>query len=78
MDFGEALRALRDGKRVSRESWTYVGECVILQGQYEGALSVVAPHLLRRQPDGVYQPWTPRHDDLLAEDWELHVWPLPR
>ncbi len=45
-------------------------------GLPEGTRCAFGPYLLHRQADGVFQPWTPSHDDLLADDWEINDWPL--
>lgn len=85
MDFSEALRALKDGKRVSRPVWgkdTYV----VLQkgypdgiplnknsaeatGEPEGTIAVFRPYLMVKLADGTFLPFVPTLDHLLADDW---------
>lgn len=54
MGFGEALAAMKDGHRVSRNG---DGEIIRFDGKQFGT------------DNDVY--WTPRQEDLLAEDWAV-------
>lgn len=87
MDFGEALRALKDGKRVARRWWGNSVWLVLVPGSTiivdaDRPLGQAAPHLVGQrveyQPhiDKVregdgMEPWVPTHGALLADDWEV-------
>lgn len=63
MNFGTAIYHLKNNDFVQREGW-------------EGwiALSDLGikshpPYILYISPDETFSPWSPSHEDLLAEDW---------
>lgn len=69
MDFGEALKLLKQGRKVRRDSWP--------DGQYieQAAIPGHAP-FLATQPLGPDElPWmfTPSSQHVLMEDWEEYV-----
>lgn len=60
MDFGEALRLMKEGQKVRREDWVYVGYiCIADDG------------LIRDDENDRYMKMGGLDDDLLAEDWEV-------
>jgi hypothetical protein len=64
MDFGDALKAIRDGLAVRRPRWQ--------EGQALGILCfppLEDGRLTLLFSDGEYTPWVPSNADLLAEDW---------
>ena len=68
MEFGEALDALKDGYRVSREGWNGKGMYVALM--VPGCKSVMQqPYLYMCPVGGKFIPWLASQADLLAEDW---------
>lgn len=69
-DFGWALAALRDGKRVAREGWNGRGMWVALQVPDEHS-KMRRPYLFMRPVDGDLVPWVASQSDLLATDWTL-------
>lgn len=82
MDFGQALTALKSGRRVSRSGWNGKGMFVYLvpAGIYpartEAARSIgeqVAynPYLAIKNVDDTVSTWVPSINDCLAEDWEV-------
>lgn len=65
MDFGEALRALRQGYAVRRAGWTVtLGIVKHPPLEPDGRLSIL-------YPDGSYTPFGKLDADLLALDWEI-------
>ncbi len=85
MTFGEALEALKAGKRVSRSGWNGKGMFLFLVpgstfqvnrppllGIYpEGTEINYCPHIDMRTADNKIVPWLASQTDVLAEDWNL-------
>ena len=85
MDFGEAVRAMKHGQRVSREGWNGKGMFVFLVsgssfnvnrppllGIYpEGHAIQYRAHIDMKTVDGSIVPWVASQSDILAEDWEV-------
>ena len=79
MNFGKALEALREGKKVARRGWN--GKGIYLELQVPDAYSkmtlpyiyIVTSQLITNNPEapkGVV-PWFASQTDMLAEDWEV-------
>lgn len=77
MDFGDAIAALKAGKRVARAGWNGKGMWLRLITQYQVGYD---PHILGRKllpwigmktADGGFVPWLASQADMLSEDWEL-------
>lgn len=68
MDFGQALAALRAGRRVTRDGWNGPGQYVALQVPDEHS-KMRKPYLYIAPVDGEFVPWLASQTDLLAEDW---------
>lgn len=77
MDFGAALKALKEGKRVARKGWN--GKGIYLELQTPDAHSkmtlpyiyIVTNNLVTdnpHAPKGVV-PWLASQTDMLSEDW---------
>ena len=77
MNFGKALEALKEGKKVARKGWN--GKGIYLDLQNPDAHSkmtlpyiyIVTTSLITDNPDapkGVV-PWLASQTDMLAEDW---------
>lgn len=84
MTFGEALVALKDGKKVQREGWNGKGVFIFLVPG--STFAVNRPPLIGIYPEGTiinYQshidvktaqdtvPWLASQSDVLAEDWQI-------
>jgi len=77
MDFGEALEALREGKKVYRQGWNGKGIYILLQKPTDLSLMTL-PYLYietsyletdnPNAPKGRV-PWLASQTDILAEDW---------
>lgn len=79
MDFGEALKELRAGKKVCRKGWNGKGIYIELQvpDQFSKMtlpyIYIVTNNLITDNPDapkGIV-PWLASQTDMLAEDWEV-------
>lgn len=87
MNFGEAIQALKDGKRVARVGWNGKNMWLALMPGMtipagmvnertrkfvpKGDL-VVGGYIVMWTAQGVWQPgWLASQPDMLAEDWQL-------
>jgi len=91
LDFGTALLALKDGKRVSRAGWNGRGMFVYLvpAASYpvqtgaakahfgEGAMVPYNAYLALKGADDTVSTWAPSGSDALAEDWRVLEEPDP-
>lgn len=74
MDFGNALRALKDGLKVARKGWNGKGLWLELQKPDEHS-KMTLPYVYLNYPEGdTYHngcrvPWLPSQTDMLEEDW---------
>lgn len=85
MNFGQALAALKDGRKLQRAGWNGKGMFVFLVpgstftvtrppllGIYpEGTTIKYHAHIDMRTADGTIVPWLASQTDVLAEDWSL-------
>jgi hypothetical protein len=83
MDFGQAIRLLKQGKRVAREGWNGKGMFLFLVpgstftvnrppllGIYPEGTSVdYHAHIDMKTAQGYVVPWLASQSDLLCEDW---------
>lgn len=68
MNFGNALAALRSGKRVTRSGWNGRGMFIELQTPDEHS-KMRKPYIYVSPIDGELVPWVASQSDLLANDW---------
>ena len=77
MNFGKALEALKEGKKVARKGWNGKGIYLILQNPDAHSkmtlpyIYIVTTNLVTDNPNapkGVV-PWLASQTDMLAEDW---------
>ena len=83
MDFGDAIRALKDGERVAREGWNGKGMYVLLAHEADFVTDAdisafdqleveVADMLVLKTAQDTFQPgWLASQADMLAEDWYI-------
>ncbi len=85
MNFGDAIQALKEGKKVCREGWNGKGMFLFLVpgsnfkvnrppllGIYpEGTEINYRPHIDLKGVDGSISTWAPSGRDALAEDWAV-------
>lgn len=83
MDFGKAIEALKEGKRVARAGWNGKGMFLFLVAgsnfvvnreplmsiMGEGAMVTYRPHIDMKDAEGKVVPWLASQTDMLAEDW---------
>lgn len=81
MDFGDAVRALKSGKRVSRSGWNGKGMWIAYQAGYSDGVPITAtgivqgkvckflPYLVMKTAGEEFVPWLASQTDVLAEDW---------
>lgn len=70
LGFGEALHALRDGKRVCRAGWNGKGMWLGLQIP-DAHSKMTLPYIFMRTVQGDLVPWLASQTDMLATDWEV-------
>lgn len=85
MNFGQAIRRLREGAKVQREGWNGKGMWIVLvpgsaitvtEGRPLAAIFPVGvevsyhPHIDMKAADGTVFAWNPNVLDILAEDWQ--------
>lgn len=68
MDFGEAIRALKDGDKVSRPGWNGKGMFLALQRPDANSANTL-PYIWMKTADNHRVPWLASQTDMLAEDW---------
>lgn len=85
LNFGQAIEALKAGKRVARTGWNGKGMFLFLVpgstfqvnrapllGIYpEGTTINYLPHIDMKTADEKVVPWLASQTDVLAEDWEI-------
>jgi hypothetical protein len=70
MTFGEAISALKEGKRVSRTGWN--GKGMWLELQVPDAHSkMTLPYVYMKTAQDDLVPWLASQTDVLAEDWGI-------
>jgi hypothetical protein len=70
LNFGQALEALKEGKRVCRSGWN--GKGMYLELQRPDAHSKMGhPYPYMKGVDDKLFPWNPNALDLMAEDWQI-------
>lgn len=87
MDFGKAIAAIKDGKRVHRSGWNGKGMFVYLvpPAAYpvrtgaakahfgEGALVSYNAYMAIKNVDDTVSTWVPSVNDCLADDWAVVI-----
>lgn len=70
MNFGDAISALKGGKRVSRSGWN--GKGMWLELQVPDAHSkMTLPYIYMKTAQDDLVPWLASQTDVLAEDWGI-------
>jgi hypothetical protein len=70
LTFGEALRALKQGKRVTRSGWNGPDQWIELQVP-DAFSKMRKPYIYMSPVDGEFVPWLASQTDMLAEDWKI-------
>lgn len=85
IDFGQAVTALKAGKKVARTGWNgkgmfvyyvpaaaYPAQTGVAKAYFgEGALVPYNAYLAIKNVDNAVSTWVPSVNDVLAEDWEI-------
>lgn len=85
LNFGQALEALKKGKKVARHGWNgkdmflylvpgstfKVNREPLLSIYEEGTEINYRPHIDLKTADGTVATWSPSGSDALAEDWMI-------
>ena len=83
MDFGDAIKAVKQGNKIARMGWngkgmflflvpgsTFIVNRAPLLGIYpEGTEINYCPHIDMKTADDKIVPWLASQSDVLAEDW---------
>lgn len=69
MTFSEALRLLKQGRKLARTGWNGRDMWIKLQVPDRGSMMTL-PYLYMRTVDGRFVPWLASQTDLLEDDWE--------
>jgi hypothetical protein len=85
MNFGDAIEALKIGRKVARQGWNGKGMFLyyVPEGQYpartsvakaewgEDALVPYQAYIAMKTVQGTVVPWLASQTDMLAEDWTV-------
>lgn len=85
VNFGSAIEALKEGKRVARAGWNGKGMFLFLVAgsnfivnrepllsiMGEGAQVTYRVHIDMKDAEGKVVPWLASQTDMLAEDWQI-------
>ena len=69
MDFGGAIHSMIGGMKVARAGWAR-GVWLLIQYPDDHS-KMTKPYVYRHGDVDEQVPWTPQHDDMLTEDWEI-------
>ncbi|UKS27196.1 DUF2829 domain-containing protein [Paenibacillus sp. HWE-109] len=83
MNFGQAVEALKDGKKVARIGWngkgmflyyvpanSYPAQTQVAKETFGDTVSY-NPYFAIKNVNGTVSTWVPSINDCLAEDWEV-------
>lgn len=71
IDFGAAIKVLKDGKRAARSGWNGKGMFVELHKGGDFQFSELNPFFVIKNVANSFNTWVPSISDILAEDWEV-------
>lgn len=74
MNFGEAIQAMKDGKRVCRKGWT--NKWLAINNLKCDDSSFI--YFCKDNSIAEYPVWYPNQEDMLAEDWKIKPEPQKR
>ena len=70
MDFGEALKALKNGYKVARKGWNGRGMWLAIQ-RPDAHSKMTLPYVYMSTADQHFVPWLASQTDILTNDWEI-------
>jgi len=68
VNFGQALEALKEGKKVQREGWNGKGMWIELQVPDVNS-KMQRPYIYIEPGEGWRVPWVASQPDMLSDDW---------
>lgn len=68
LSFSNALKLLKDGRRVARYGWNGKSQCIELQTPDENS-KMGLPYIFISTVNKKLVPWIASQTDLLADDW---------
>lgn len=68
MNFGQAIEALKQGKKVARAGWNGKGMHLELQ-RPDAHSKMTLPYIFMYTAQGDNVPWLASQTDMLSEDW---------
>lgn len=68
MDFSDALKAVKAGKKIQRKGWNGKGMWIEIQRPDKNS-KMTLPYLYLNYPNGTRVPWLASQTDMLEEDW---------
>ena len=68
MNFGQAIEALKQGKKVARTGWNGKGMHLELQ-RPDAHSKMTLPYIYMYTAQGDNVPWLASQTDMLSEDW---------
>lgn len=71
LNFGQAIAALKDGKKIARIGWNGKGMYIQLHKGTDFEHAIIEPFLVIKNVENSFNTWVPSISDLLAEDWEV-------
>lgn len=76
LTIGQAVDAMKNGKRVARAGWNGKGMWIAIRQPYKGPMMLPdiemdLPYVFMRTAQGDFVPWLCSQTDLLANDWEV-------
>lgn len=70
-NFGDALKALKDGKKLARSGWNGKGLYVQYRIAKDHEHAIIEPFFVITNKLNSFNTWVPSESDCLAEDWEV-------
>ena len=70
LNFGDAVKALKEGKKVARSGWNGKGMWLALQVP-DANSKMSLPYIYMSTVDRKLVPWLASQTDVLAEDWSI-------
>ena len=70
MKFGEAIEAVKAGKRIAREGWNGKNMYLELRRPDEHS-KMTLPYIYMKTAQGDFVPWLASQSDILSEDWKI-------
>lgn len=83
MDFSDALKALKDGKKITNTGWNGPGQYLYyvpansyptitdIAKEEFGEMAAYGAYIAIKTTQGIVNPWVPSTGDLFSEAWEI-------